>query len=197
MNLRVLFLVVFMITVNFLFAQKTEEDNGELKLTTHVFNLKNVAANRYLDLPGYANKAKTENGSFVVLWDLDRGKDRQVKFIPSSDGYYYIQFQHTKSNLDIHGCYKDKWFCGTYKTDNGAEAQIWAAGNAESQQWKLKQVYPGKFKIINRFSGKVLDASASNINKNGCKVQQWTYKGSNNQLWELVEVYSKRLYKEQ
>lgn len=170
----------------FLQAQKTN-DRVSMSLTGSTFLIKNVEAGKYLDIPGYGNKADRSNGAKVQLWDLDKGKDRRVRFVPAGNGYYYIRFQHTNSNLDIHGCYKDKLFCGTYKTDNGAKAQIWSAGSSKPQQWEIKRVGHGEYKFVNRYSGKVLDASASQIHKNGCKVQQWKWHGGDNQRWILID----------
>ena len=158
--------------------------------------MKNVAAGKYLDLPGYALKAKKNNGATVQLWDLDDGADRKIKFIPAGNGYYYIRFQHANVNMDVHGCFKGKLFCGTYKTDKGANVQIWNAGNSKPQQWKLEQVNPGQFRIINRYSGKVLDASGKNISKNGCNVLQWNKHDGKNQLWEMVDVKTATRYQQ-
>ncbi len=177
----------------YVFSQKTQ-DNVNINFTENTFYIKCVANGKYLDLPGYASNAKKNNGANVQLWDMDNGNDRKIKFIPAGNGYYYINFQHANVNLDVHGCYDGKYFCGTYKKDKGANVQIWSAGTSKPQQWKIVQVTIGKFKIINRYSGKVLDASASNINKNGCNVQQWTWHGKDNQLWEIIDVKSKSKY---
>ncbi len=177
------------------FSQKTNDNGGgKVNLNSHTFLIRCVANNKYLDLPGYASKAKKENGANVQLWDLDDGKDRMVKFVPVGNGYYNIQFQHAKVNLDVHGCYDGKLFCKTYKKSKGANVQIWSAGNSEPQQWKIEQIKFGQFKITNKYSGKVLDASAKNINKNGCNVMQWPWNGGKNQLWELIEVNTRIKY---
>lgn len=175
------------------FAQKTGEIVN-IDLTQNTFYIKCVANGKYLDLPGYAEKAQKENGSNVQLWDLDDGADRTIKFIPAQDGYYFIRFQHASVNMDVHGCYAGKYFCRTYKKDKGANVQIWSAGNSDPQQWKIEKIKPGQYRITNRYSGKVLDASASNINNNGCNVQQWDWHGGDNQLWEIVDVKTRSKY---
>ena len=189
--------ILLMVATPVLMFSQKRTVKTKLSLTENTFYIKNVASGRYLDLPGSGYKAKKENGSKVQLWDFGVGKDRQFKFIKTGD-YYQIRCQHTASNLDVHGCYKDKLFCGTYKNENGAPIQIWKAkGNGgKVQHWKLVQVNPGQFKMVNEYSGKVLDASASNIKKNGCKVQIWTWKGKKNQLWELVDVKTATRYQE-
>jgi len=183
-------IISFSINLN---GQKTKDD-AEINFFENTFLIRNIASGRYLDLSGYGPEAQKQNGANVQLWTLDDGKDRRVKFIPADDGWFYIRFQHANVNLDVHGCYDGKLFCGTYKKDKGANVQIWSSGNSKPQQWKIQQVKPGQFIIVNRYSAKVLDASASNINKNGCNVQQWTRHGKDNQLWEIIDDKSRRKY---
>ncbi len=166
----------------------------KIALTETAFYIKNVASGRYLDLPGYADKAQRGNGSKVVLWDHDTGNDRKYKFKDAGDGHYYIMPQHCNSRLDVHGCFKDKWFCNTYKNDNGAEIQIWQFDTNEVGRWRLEQVKKGQFVLINKYSGKVMDAAAQGLSKNGCKVQIWSRNNSDNQLWELIDVKTGQRY---
>jgi len=176
-------LALFLLSTNG-YAQKRTVKT-KIKLVGTTFNMKNVAAGKYIDIPGHGN---VKNGANIQLWDLDDGNDRKVKFISAGNGYYHIQFQHTKAEFDVNGCYKDRYFCKTYKEKKGANVQMWAAGSAKVHQWKLEQINPGQFKITNRYSHKVLDASASHIHENGCNVLQWDWKGTKNQLWELYDV---------
>ena len=167
----------------------------EIPLDGTVFYIRNVKGQKYIDVSGTANSDKAgKNGANVQLWDLDGGADQKFKFVPAGGGYYYLQTQHKKMNLDVHGCFDGTWFCGTYKKDKGANVQMWSAGTSEPQQWKLEQVSPGRFHIVNRYSGKVLDASNSNINKNGCNVQQWDKDNNTNKQWELVDVNTGQKY---
>ena len=170
-------------------ATGREGTQVEIQLEGTVFHVRNVMANRYIDLPGQdtENRSK-ENGANVQLWDLDGGGDRKVVFIPAGNGYYYIRFQHANVQLDVHGCFSNRRFCRNFKRDRGANVQIWRSDTSEPQQWRLLQIRPGQFRIINRYSGKSLDASASNIHRNGANVLQWDWNGNDNQLWELVCV---------
>ena len=177
------------------YAQKRGK-RTTLSLTDRAYYLRCVANEKYLDIPGAGRDASKDNGADVQLWDLDKGMDRQVKFISAGNNYYFIRFQHAKMHLDVHGCYEGDWFCGTYKKETGANVQIWSAGNSKPQQWKLEQINPGQFRIINRYSKKVLDASASGLDKNGGDVQQWTWNGNDNQLWELVDVKTGSRYQQ-
>ncbi len=192
MKLKSTLLVFLVVLTSIGFSQKKTVKTN-LKLTEHTFYIRSVSAQKYIDLSGYGPKAEKKNGSRVKLWDLDDGNDRKVTFIPTGDGYYNIRFQHTNANLDVHGCYDGKWFCKIYKKDKGAPIQIWAAGNSTAQQWKIEQIRPGKFRIINRYSGKVLDASG---NSNGSKLIQWTWHGRDNQLWEIIDVKTATHYQE-
>jgi len=192
MKIKLSIITVLILITTISFSQKRTVKT-KLKLTEHTFYIKSVSAQKYLDLPGYASTAQKQNGASVEIWDLDDGNDRKFKFVPAGNGYYNIQCQHTKSNLDVHGCYDGKWFCGTYKKDKGANIQIWSAGNSKPQQWKIEQVKPGKFKIVNRYSGKVLDATGKG---NGSNVVQWTWHGGSNQLWEIIDVKTSTHYQE-
>ncbi len=167
----------------------------EMPLEGTVFHLRNVMSNRYIDLPGSdTDNRSRENGANVQLWDLDQGKDRQLTFIPAGDGYYHIRFQHKNVQLDVHGCFNNRYFCKKYKRDKGANIQIWNSDSGHVQQWKLEQIRPGQFRILNRYSGKYLDASLSNIHRNGANVLQWNWNGGDNQLWELVCVKTGKKY---
>ncbi|MFW5725253.1 MAG: RICIN domain-containing protein, partial [Bacteroidota bacterium] len=67
----------------------------QIPLEGTVFHIRNVAANRYIDLPGRDTDSRSrENGANVQLWDLDNGGDRKMVFVPAGNGYYYIRFQH-------------------------------------------------------------------------------------------------------
>jgi len=169
----------------------------KMSLSEETFFIRNVASGRELDLPGYASRAKKDNGTNVVLWDHDDGNDRKFKFQSAGGGYYYILPQHCKSRLDVEGCFKGKWFCGTYKHENGAPIQIWEFNGSSGHdvgKWRLKEVRKGQFQIFNKYSNKALDASAGGINKNGCKVQVWSSHGGSNQLWELISVKTGQRY---
>lgn len=162
----------------------------EIPLEGTVFHIRNAKSGKFLDISGTANSDKARsNGANVQLWSLDGGADQKFKFIPAGNGYYHIQTQHARMNLDVHGCFEGKWFCGTYKKDKGANVQVWSAGRSEPQQWKLeKGTAPGRFYIKNRYSGRYLDASNSNVHKNGCNVLQWDKDDNTNKQWELVDV---------
>jgi len=196
MRTQIVLIIVLMLASSAAVNAQKGGRRTTLSLTERNYHLRNVANGKYIDIPGYPGDADTDNGADVQLWDLDEGEDRKVKFVPAGGDYYYIRVQHARMNLDVHGCYKGHWFCGTYKTEKGANVQIWSAGKSKPQQWKLEQINPGEFRIINRYSNKVLDAAGSGLDENGGNVHQWTWHGGDNQLWELVDVKTGSRYQE-
>ena len=160
-----------------------------LSLTENTFYIKSVESGKFLDLPGYKDKADKGNGSNVVLWDHDTGADRKFKFKPVGNGYYWILPQHCKSRLDVEGCYPNKWFCNHYKNKKGAPIQIWSFNGSSDDvgKWKLVKVNKGQYMIQNKYSKKVIDA-AGDAHKNGCRLVIWDAHRGNNQLWELIDV---------
>ena len=195
--MKTLFLLIagIILLPNFSFSQKSHDKAKSF--TDYTFYIRNAQAGKVLDVAGYGLSATKKNGANVHLWDLDKGIDQRFKFVPAGNGYYFIRFQHTNSNLDVSGCFDGKLFCKTYKKDKGANVQMWKAGNSQPQQWKIEKISYQAYKITNRYSGKVLDASASHIKENGCNVLQWTWKASDNQLWELIDAKTNKLYNKQ
>jgi len=168
----------------------------KLSLENTVFYIKNVAANKYLDLPGAGVNANKGNGSKVQLWDMDNGNDRKFKLKPAGGGYYYIMPQHCNSRLDVHGCWPNKWFCETYKNEKGAGIQIWRFDSNDIGKWRLEQVRPGQFIIVNKYSNMALDANGHRIKENGCNICQWDIHKRDNQLWEFISVDTGQRYEQ-
>jgi choice-of-anchor C domain-containing protein len=75
-------------------------------------------------------------------------------------------------------------------TENGDKIQLWDYNRKQkgspNQHWEFKSVGDGYYVIVNRASGKVLDAKRGDTGKNGCLVTQWDHsKGAANQQWRL------------
>lgn len=188
--------IFIIISLSSAFAQK-RIIKKEMDITKETFYIKNVAANKYLDLKGRGADAQTQNGSRVSLWDLDEGNDRKYKFVSAGGDYYYIVPQHCDSRLDVHGCYDGKWFCKIYKKDNGAPIQIWSfngKSGPDCGKWKLVQKKNGQFQLINKYAKKNLDAAGDHPYKNGNKVHLWKGHNGDDQLWELIEVKTGQRY---
>jgi len=62
------------------------------------------------------------------------------------------------------------------QSGNGAKVGVYAKTGGQNQRWQIKS---GFFKIVGEASGKVLDASMSNIGE----VVLWESNGQDNQLW--------------
>lgn len=143
----------------------------------HVFSIKNVKANRYMDISGKGKNVKSKD-THVKLWDMDYYPDRYIQLKKSNiNGYFYVQHMHSKYVWDVEGG----------KKSNGTKLQLWDKKNNTAQQFKF--IYAGSamtFFIENRGSKKFLDASNSNIDKNGCPVLIWTKNYGENQQWKLI-----------
>lgn len=187
--------LILLFTVSNGFAQKRTVKK-KLSLTESIFYIKCVKSGKYLDLPGVGNAAAKGNGTNIQLWDIDSGNDRKFKFQSAGSGYYYILPQHCKSRLDVEGCFPDRWFCEYYKNKKGAPIQIWEFNGSSAHdvgKWKMEQVNPGQFMLVNKYSGKALDA-AGDANKNGCRVVIWDAHRGSNQQWELIDVKTGQRY---
>ena len=70
------------------------------------------------------------------------------------------------------------------QTANGAAARQapWNGGN--NQQWRLNDLGNGRYQIVNRGTGLVLDSGGQVAS--GSIVKQWTYNGSSNLLWTIA-----------
>ena len=140
------------------------------------FSIMNVEAKRYMDLAGNGQNAKTKDGQ-IKLWEKGDNPDRYSKLLKSSlNDYFYVQQMHSKYVWDIEGG----------KKSNGAKLQLWDKINKPQQQFKF--IYAGSpmtFKIQNRNSNTLIDASSTRIDQNGCPIQLWEDNGQDNQKWKL------------
>ncbi len=141
-----------------------------------IYAFQNVKGNRYIDVPGAAPNQK-QKGAKLTLWDMDEQPDRYMQLLPSNiDGYYYIQPMHGTNVWDIQGISKK----------DGALLQLFTRNNTPNQQFRF--IYAGSpmtYIIQNRNSGKVIDASDSQIDRNGCPIMQWKNNSGDNQKWVL------------
>jgi hypothetical protein len=181
------------------------------------YHIKVTHSNKYIDLAGN-DQQSNKNGANVQIWDMDGGKDRIVKFIPTNHPQYYkIQFQNGGRLLDVGGAWsvKDmgitdqaKWQAWDKsgrkggrpshlkKNDEGANIQIWDGNNANNQQWRLAPLGNNGFAVINRHSNKAVDVSGGKINDNGASIHQWHYDSNNKaQQFKLIQAEDMKEYK--
>lgn len=148
-------------------------------IPTENYAFKNVKANRYTDLSGANENAKTKN-THIKLWSMDHDPDRyNMIFNAPIKGYYHIQPLHSKYVWDMEGG----------KKNNGTKLQLWDLHKGGGQQFRF--IFAGSpmtFYIENPVSGRFLDASNSKIKQNGCPIMLWDAHGGNNQKWQLTYV---------
>jgi hypothetical protein len=70
---------------------------------------------------------------------------------------------------------------------NGAAVILHTFGSAPNDQWQL--VFPGGgyYKLVNRYSGLVLDVTGGNTS-NGTPFEQWMDAGGKNQQFQFVST---------
>ncbi|MEU4114208.1 endo-1,4-beta-xylanase [Kitasatospora sp. NPDC028055] len=66
---------------------------------------------------------------------------------------------------------------------NGTPLQVWDAGGAANQQWRVDQNSDGSYTLTNMASGKVLDEPGGQTG-NGTRVAVWDANGGANQHWK-------------
>ncbi len=152
------------------------EDMAPMK-TFVSYALRNVEANRYVDVGGSGAKARTKNER-VQLWDKGNNPDRHISLAKTNlDGWYYVRHNHSSQHY---------WDIESGNNANGTKLQLWTMNEKPQQHFKF--IYAGSamtFYIQNRDSKKYLDASRSRLGKNGCPVQIWSKNGNDNQKWKL------------
>lgn len=152
------------------------EDMAPMK-TFQSYALRNVEANRYVDVGGSGANARTKNER-VQLWDKSTNPDRYISLANTNlDDWYYVRHNHSSEHY---------WDIESGNNANGTKLQLWTKNEKPQQHFKF--IYAGSamtFYIQNRDSKKYLDASRSRLGKNGCPVQIWSRNGNDNQKWKL------------
>ena len=101
-----------------------------------------------------------------------------------------------------------------FNTENGAAIQLWSYAGHPWQQWQFVDAGGGRWRIQNRFTGKVIDLALGGVvegtcsghtrirnvladqyidlvgmnTANGAQAQIWTYVAGGNQEWDLVRI---------
>jgi uncharacterized protein (TIGR02145 family) len=135
----------------------------------------------YWDIPGHP-KTITK-GSNIQVWDLDNGHDRMFKLIKTSDkGYYEIQIGNTSNTrVDLQGG----------KTADGASIKTWDKNGKANQQFKFVHLGGGRFKILEKKSGKAIILSQAK-NANGTNVCIWKNHNGEGVEWYLIDTKTKK-----
>jgi len=166
--------------------------NRRLPIHEGTYHIKIDASNKYLDLGGDEN-ASNRDGANAQIWDMDGGKDRILKFLPTNHPLYYrVQFQNGGRFLDVGGAWNltdmsimeqanwRKWKQAggsrpdrLRKVDEGANIQAWSATNRDNQEWEIRPVDNNCFILVNRHSDKAFQVQGNRINDNGTSIHQW------------------------
>ncbi|MGE0079580.1 MAG: RICIN domain-containing protein [Bacteroidales bacterium] len=135
----------------------------------------------FWDLPGTNGTAQDAN---IQIWTLDGGTDRYFRFEKRRDSEYYQIYAGKTSDgvVDLPGG----------KTDNGNVMQIWKVNNGGGQDFYLKHLGNGRFKIYHR-SGKIINLKNTD-NKNGNKVQLWSDHDGIHCEWYLIDPNTRKAY---
>lgn len=134
------------------------------------------------DVPGAGHEFRV--GSNIQVWEVDGGKDRLYRFEKKRESEYYqiIGANTSDGVVDIAGG----------KTDNGTNVQIWSANGGSAQDFYLKHLGNGRYKIYNR-SGKVVTL-ANRRNDNGSNVLLWDDHNGVWTEWYLVDPTTKKAF---
>ncbi|NME71730.1 RICIN domain-containing protein [Flammeovirga aprica] len=158
------------------------------------YYIRSVETTKTFDLPGTDKEhSSKKNGAKLGLYNHENMIDRKYKFKKSRyKDWYFILVNSDKFRLDVHGCYKDKYFCKTYKHKKGAQLQIWSYDGSNDNDgvglFRFIEVRKGQYRILNKYSGLSLDATGDN------KVIIWDWHGGQNQLWEFIHVKTGQRY---
>ena len=142
-------------------------------------------SNKALDVSGKS----AADGANVQQWSYVGGSNQQWQIASAGNGYYTLKAKHSGKALAVdlnpntNGGKENP-------TDKGTNIFHLGTNDDDNRLWKIESVGEGYYKLVNKYSGKVLDVSG--VSKaNGANVHQWEYGGSPNQQWKLVLVDAK------
>ncbi len=129
------------------------------------------------DVPGGPTTGK--NGQNIVCWNIDNGKDRLFKFVPSPKykGYYEI---HSALGVAL-----DNQGGKNNLRKNGNNILLWGRHGGESQVFKIKHLGNGKIKIYN-YGGYVVHLE-NRKNTNGTNIKIWQDHPGAWMEWYLID----------
>ena len=114
------------------------------------------------------------DGGAVQIYDKIGAENQQFKFVPdSSKKFYKIVCRRSKKPIDVV----------SVGSSNGAQIHQWRDVDVETQLWNIEFDDDGYFKIISKYSNKILDAGLDDSNNS--RIHIWDDVNSDNQLWYL------------
>lgn len=79
-----------------------------------------------------------------------------------------------------------------FNTENGAAIQLWSYAGHPWQQWQFLDAGDGRWRICNRFTGKVIDLSLGGVVE-GTWLHQWARTSGMSQCWTLEPTRNGRI----
>ena len=76
-----------------------------------------------------------------------------------------------------------------FNTENGAAIQLWSYAGHPWQQWQFVDAGGGRWRIQNRFTGKVIDLALGGVVE-GTWLHQWSRTNGWSQCWTLEPTRS-------
>ncbi len=134
------------------------------------YKIVNVSNGRVLDVAGQS----TANNAAIQIYD-NWGGNNQKWNIQAAGNYFKIVNVNSGKAADV---------ANASTANNGTVIQYTYSGG-NNQQWTFTYVGNNSYRIINRNSGKSLDASGT---ANNSAVIQYDYWGGANQKWQIIEV---------
>ena len=93
------------------------------------------------------------------------------------EGEYYIIKSPNGKVLEV----KD------FNTENGAGIQLWSYAGHPWQQWQFVDAGEGRWRIQNRFTGKMIDLALGGVVE-GTWLHQWSRTSGLSQCWALTPM---------
>ena len=78
-----------------------------------------------------------------------------------------------------------------FNTENGAAIQLWSYAGHPWQQWQFVDAGEGRWRICNRFTGKMMDLALGGVVE-GTWLHQWSRTSGLSQCWALEPTRSGR-----
>ena len=134
-------------------------------------------------------EASVANGATVMLWTPDPSYENQkIRVIPGNDGYYELEFVHSRKLIDVAG----------RSMDEGAKVFQWERNGHDNQQWEIvPSEKEGFFYIIARHSGKYLSSQYQNSillaetddpKHFGAELTVYSNHHGSNQRWRFAKI---------
>lgn len=129
------------------------------------------------------NGSVASSGTNVQMEYMGARNTQQWKFVetsyrPVEDGVYTLRSAaHPEYTVDIANA----------STVNTANAWLYYYNGTRAQQFEIKYVDNGYYRIMAKHSGKVLDVS-NGSRASGANVWQYEWNGSDSQLWKFVKT---------